>query len=95
MKICLDPGHGGKDPGAVNGGFKEKDIVLNIALKLAEILRSNGIEVFLTRDGDIYDNVNEKAGKANRSNADLFISLHCNSAASVSANGTEDRKSVV
>lgn len=89
MKICLDPGHGGKDPGAVNGGFKEKDIVLNIALKLAEILRSNGIEVFLTRDGDIYDNVNEKAGRANRSNADLFISLHCNSAASVSANGTE------
>ena len=65
MKICLDPGHGGKDPGAVNEGFKEKDIVLNIALKLAEILKVKGIEVFLTRDGDIYDNVNEKAGKAN------------------------------
>lgn len=89
MKICIDPGHGGKDPGAVAAGYKEKDIALAISLELADILRRKGIEVPLTRENDTYDSVNQKAAKANKWGAGLFVSIHCNSAASVLANGTE------
>ena len=89
MKICIDPGHGGKDPGAVAAGCVEKDIALSISLKLAEILKSKGLDVFLTRSDDTYNSVAQKAAKANKWGADLFVSIHCNSAASVLANGTE------
>lgn len=89
MKICIDPGHGGKDPGAVAAGCVEKDIALSISLKLAEFLKSKGLDVFLTRSDDTYNSVAQKAAKANKWGADLFVSIHCNSAASVLANGTE------
>lgn len=89
MKLCIDAGHGGKDPGAVSKGKQEKDIVLSIAMILADLLRSQGIEVFMTRTNDTYDTVNEKARKANASGADYFISIHCNSAASIVAKGAE------
>ncbi|MCI8342547.1 MAG: N-acetylmuramoyl-L-alanine amidase [Firmicutes bacterium] len=89
MKICIDPGHGGKDPGAVAAGCVEKDVALSISLKLAEILKSKGLDVFLTRSDDTYNSVAQKAAKANKWGADLFVSIHCNSAASASANGTE------
>ncbi|MCI8342556.1 MAG: N-acetylmuramoyl-L-alanine amidase [Firmicutes bacterium] len=89
MKICIDPGHGGKDPGAVSGGQAEKDIVLKISLTLANILKEKGLEVFMTRESDIYESVDIKALKANVSKSDLFVSIHCNSAASERAEGTE------
>lgn len=52
MKICIDPGHGGYDPGAVGNGLQEKDIDLDVCLKLKSLLEFNGISVILTRDGD-------------------------------------------
>ena len=58
MKICIDPGHGGKDPGAVSNGIKEKDIALNIAMFLSEKLKYMGIDVFFTRCDDTYDSPN-------------------------------------
>ena len=60
MKICIDPGHGGKDPGATNGSVYEKNINLAVALKLKKLLIERGLEVLLTRETDVYNTVNEK-----------------------------------
>lgn len=78
-KICIDAGHGGRDPGAVSNGLKEKDISLKVALKLAAYLESLNFKVILTRKKDIFVDLDERANIANRSKADLFISIHCNS----------------
>ena len=91
MKIVLNPGHGPKntgvfDPGAVGPtGIKEADINLSVANKLKPLLEAAGIEVLLIRDGDLSDVTNQ----ANASNADYFISLHCNSFSNGEAHGTE------
>jgi len=78
-KIVLDPGHGGKDPGAMAHGIKEKDVVLNIAKKLAPILEKDlGCEVILTRTDDTFIPLEERTAIANTHGADLFISLHIN-----------------
>lgn len=88
MKIvCIDPGHGGKDPGAESGGVQEKDITLTVALKIGALL--TGYEVVYTRDEDVYVGLAERALIANQAKADLFVSVHCNSAPSASANGME------
>lgn len=87
--ICVDAGHGGKDPGACSNGVQEKDIALKIALKVKGLLLANDLGVVMTRESDQYDSVNEKARKANLAKADLFVSIHCNSASQLSANGTE------
>lgn len=76
--VVVDAGHGGHDPGAVAGGINEKDINLRAALRLAVLLREAGIEARLTRKDDTYLRLNERTDLANRWNADLFISLHCN-----------------
>ena len=89
MKVCIDAGHGGKDSGAVGGGIKEKDIALSISKKLRDYLKSYNVDVYMTRETDVYDSVTTKAKKGNSSNADLFLSIHCNSATSESANGVE------
>lgn len=96
MKICIDPGHGGYDPGAVGqNGLQEKDVALSIGLKLRDKLQAQGIGVIITRDWDtaLGDNVNadlnNRAVIANQNNVDLFVSVHCNSAADSSAHGTE------
>ncbi|MEA4816699.1 MAG: N-acetylmuramoyl-L-alanine amidase [Lachnospiraceae bacterium] len=89
MKICIDAGHGGKDSGATNANLYEKDVNLDIAKKLNALCLLAGFETVMTRENDIYHSPSEKAEKANLSNADIFISIHCNSAASVLANGTE------
>ncbi|MCG1011088.1 N-acetylmuramoyl-L-alanine amidase [Tepidanaerobacter sp. GT38] len=86
--IVIDPGHGGSDPGAIVGSVKEKDLNLDIALKLKSLLESNGAKVFMTREDDTFVNLYARAGMANEINADLFISIHHNSATS-SATGTE------
>ncbi len=79
--IVLDPGHGGKDPGAIGKkGTKEKDLNLAIARKLKKYLEKMGLEVILTRNSDIFLPLNERTKVANDNKADIFISIHCNSA---------------
>jgi N-acetylmuramoyl-L-alanine amidase len=89
-KIVVDPGHGGKDPGASAFGLKEKDIVLSIARKLVPILAAQtGAEVILTRDSDTYIPLEERTAIANTQEADLFISLHINAHSSPKVHGLE------
>ena len=78
-KIVIDPGHGGKDPGAMAFGLKEKDIVLKIAKKVAKILKTTRrYEVALTRSKDVYLPLEERTAIANTQGGDLFISVHVN-----------------
>ena len=80
-KIVLDPGHGGHDTGAVGRkGTREKDVALAITLRLRESLSRAGLEVILTRRGDAFVALEERARIANEARGDLFISIHCNSA---------------
>jgi N-acetylmuramoyl-L-alanine amidase len=90
-KIVLDPGHGGKDPGAIGeGGVAEKDIVLSVAKKLAAKLKmAMGIEVVLTRTDDQYIPLEDRTAVANAQDADLFISLHMNASPNGDAKGVE------
>jgi N-acetylmuramoyl-L-alanine amidase len=90
-KIVLDPGHGGKDPGAIGvGGVAEKDIVLSIAKKLARKLREEmGVQVVLTRNDDRFVPLEDRTATANVENADLFISLHMNASVNSEAKGLE------
>lgn len=90
MKACIDPGHGGYDPGACGNGLEEKDITLDIALHLRSLLIFNGIEVIMTRDGDyapghFEGDQNEELWArvkiAEAAKADLFVSVHVNSSA--------------
>ena len=76
--VVIDPGHGGKDPGAVSNGFYEKVIALGTSLKLGKKLQENGINVIYTRDRDQFVNLFERANIANKSDAQLFLSIHCN-----------------
>ena len=78
LKVIIDPGHGGKDPGAVSNGFYEKIIALNTSLKLGQKLQDNGIRIIYTRDRDRFVNLLERANIANKSDAQLFLSIHCN-----------------
>ncbi len=89
--IVIDPGHGGKDAGAVGPeGTKEKDIALNIATRVAELIESQlGIRTFLTRDDDTFIPLGKRTEMANNLSADLFISIHCNASPSRAANGAE------
>ncbi len=78
--IVIDPGHGGKDPGAIGrGGIKEKELTLEISKRLAKQLRGEGFTVYLTRESDIFVPLEERTAFANKKNADLFISIHMNS----------------
>ena len=90
-KIVLDPGHGGKDPGAIGvGGIAEKDIVLSIAKKLAKKLQKEmGIHVVLTRKDDSFIPLEDRTAIANAENADLFVSLHMNASPNADARGIE------
>jgi N-acetylmuramoyl-L-alanine amidase len=90
-KIVLDPGHGGKDPGAIGpGGINEKDIVLEIAKKLARKLTAElGVQAVLTREDDRYVALEDRTATANAEDADLFISLHMNASPNTDAKGIE------
>ena len=90
-RIILDPGHGGRDPGAIGpNGIYEKDIVLAVALKTARKLRSEySYEVVLTRDRDEYLSLEERTEIANTQAGDIFISLHVNAAPNKAARGIE------
>lgn len=76
--VVLDPGHGGKDPGAMVGDVMEKDITLAVALLVQEQLEGEGISVIMTREEDVYPNLTERADLANQEEADLYISIHVN-----------------
>jgi len=78
--IVLDPGHGGKDPGAISGGgIQEKDIVLAIALKVRDDLKKySGIKVYMTREKDVFIPLADRTKFANDKKAHLFISIHAN-----------------
>lgn len=78
--VVIDPGHGGKDPGAVGASSKEKDIVLSVALKLGKLIEQShpDVKVMFTRKDDRFIELNRRASIANNAHADLFISLHCN-----------------
>ncbi|PWK07490.1 N-acetylmuramoyl-L-alanine amidase family protein [Tumebacillus permanentifrigoris] len=84
--ICIDPGHGGYDPGAVYGGVREKDITLHIGLQLRDILRRAGFGVVMTRESDaspggatnVNADLNERCRIANAARADVFLSIHVN-----------------
>ncbi|MBX3101939.1 MAG: N-acetylmuramoyl-L-alanine amidase [Bacteroidetes bacterium] len=91
--IVLDPGHGGKDPGAVGHSKKsyEKTVVLNVSNKLHDLIVKNtpGIKVMRTREDDRFVGLYDRADLANKHHADLFISIHCNSNTNVTAHGAE------
>jgi N-acetylmuramoyl-L-alanine amidase len=82
-KVVIDAGHGGKDSGAIGSRSKEKDIVLNVALKLGAYIQKNSpdIEVVYTRKKDVFVELSKRAEIANNANADVFISVHANSIA--------------
>ncbi|NJD04797.1 MAG: N-acetylmuramoyl-L-alanine amidase [Ruminiclostridium sp.] len=77
--VVIDPGHGGSDTGAFYAGISEKDLNLKIAMKVNDILKSYGINTYMTRTDDTYIPLHERAGIANNLNAALFLSVHNNS----------------
>jgi len=89
--VAVDPGHGGSDPGAIakSNGLKEKDITLDVGLKLQKLLQAAGFEVVMTRSTDVYVGLGERARIANNAMADIFVSVHYNSAESTAAGGAE------
>jgi len=90
-RIVLDPGHGGNDPGAVGPrNLYEKDVVLDIALKLKRILvQDQNLEVYLTRETDVFIPLEQRTAIANSKSADLFISIHANASPRRDAKGVE------
>ncbi len=92
--VILDAGHGGKDPGASANGLEEKELTLEIVMKLKDELEKRGYDVTLTRSDDSYLELGERSDIANSADFDIsgfpvFISIHINSAASASASGFE------
>ena len=88
--MVVDAGHGGHDPGAIGRtGLREKDVNLDIAKRLSSLLRTRGIDVVMTRPIDTFISLEKRADIANRANADLFISVHSNSARTSGLNGFE------
>lgn len=80
LVILVDPGHGGKDPGAIGiGGLQEKGVVLSIGLEVAKILEQRGVQAVLTRADDRYVSLADRVAQAERVNATAFVSIHANS----------------
>lgn len=111
FKVVLDPGHGGKDFGAIYHDYIEKNIALNVALKVGKILeKDQSVDVVFTRKTDVFIELAERPEIANKAKANVFVSIHCNGESKKVAFGTEtfifdstksasnlevDRKSVV
>lgn len=90
QRIVIDAGHGGHDPGAQANGVTEKDLVLDVALRLRALLQEQpGIDVVLTRDTDEFIPLEERTAIANHAGADLFLSIHANASRRKDARGIE------
>ncbi len=89
MTVVIDPGHGGRDPGAAGRQHEEKAVVLQISLRLGQILRQQGFRVHMTRVTDQYLTLEQRIEVARRHRADLFVSIHANAAANQSVHGVE------
>ena len=91
LTVVIDPGHGGKDPGAVNKTIREKDVVLGIGIQLGKLINESypEVKVIYTRKTDVFIPLIERSRIANRNKADLFISLHANACGTPSVRGTE------
>lgn len=88
--VVLDAGHGGKDPGNMGNGFREKDIALHIVLQLGkELEKHKDIEVIYTRTTDVFVTLKGRADKANKAKADLFVSVHLNAFKRATVQGAE------
>ncbi|MFN3916249.1 MAG: N-acetylmuramoyl-L-alanine amidase [Flavobacteriales bacterium] len=91
-KVVIDAGHGGKDPGAIGPTkVQEKDVALDVSLKLGNMIKDKfpDVQVIYTRNTDVFIGLADRAQIANKANADLFISIHCNSADNKNARGVE------
>jgi N-acetylmuramoyl-L-alanine amidase len=90
LLVVIDPGHGGKDPGAIGGkGLQEKEVVLDIGHRLRKLLEQQGHRVLMTRRGDTFISLDDRARIANREAADLYISIHANSNPKRNVEGVE------
>ncbi|WP_456958455.1 N-acetylmuramoyl-L-alanine amidase [Lysinibacillus sp. TE18511] len=87
--IILDPGHGGKDHGTVNGSISEKNITLKVGTRVKEKLEAEGAKVLMTRTGDTYPTLQDRVDFTNANYGEIFVSIHVNSALNTSAQGTE------
>ncbi|HET8644551.1 MAG TPA: N-acetylmuramoyl-L-alanine amidase [Vicinamibacteria bacterium] len=90
-RIVIDAGHGGHDPGTIGpGGLQEKELVLDVALRLARLVRDEiGADVLLTRPGDVFIPLEERTAIANSKGADLFLSIHANASRDSRSRGVE------
>lgn len=89
MKIIIDCGHGGKDPGAIGIDIIEKDYVIEIGRLLKNELSQYNCDVLMTRTDDTFLTLDDRTTLSNKNNCDLFISIHCNSFINENANGFE------
>jgi N-acetylmuramoyl-L-alanine amidase len=89
-RIVIDPGHGGYDPGAMNDGVSEADVVLDVSMRLERLLVDQpGVEVVFTRRANVFVPLEERTAMANRAGADLFLSIHANASEDDRARGIE------
>lgn len=87
--IIIDPGHGGKDPGAIGFGLYEKDVALTTGLKVTNLIKQTPFQVKMTRSDDRFITINDRAAFAKKNDGNVFVSIHANAAEATSANGTE------
>ena len=89
-RVVIDPGHGGHDPGTMSKkGLREKDVVLDISRRVSKLLVSEGFEVLMTRNKDVFIPLEERTAIANSKGADLFVSIHVNASRSSRPRGIE------
>ena len=87
--VVIDAGHGGKDPGGVSNGYREKDVELNVSLLLGKLLSNTEVNVVYTRKTDVFIGLWKRGKIANNAKADLFVSIHCNTVNNSKPYGTE------
>ena len=87
--VVIDAGHGGKDPGGVSNGYREKDVALNVSLLLGKLLSNTEVKVVYTRKTDVFIGLWKRGKIANNAKADLFVSIHCNTVNNSKPYGTE------
>jgi N-acetylmuramoyl-L-alanine amidase len=87
--VVLDPGHGGQDSGAVCGGVMEKDLTLDVAQRVDRLLQAKGVATLMTRTGDSYVSLADRAAITNREHGCIFVSIHFNEAKKEASSGIE------